>query len=396
MNGLIDGSQLTQTTVDDSINVSYSSGGGGGCSSMPMLGFYSPLAGYGDSQMTSSFDLSTADHFTQQQQQQQQHQGGSSQLQVFSQMPTLHIQTSGTSQIPMFAWHPQTHHHNHSQHMYHDGQQQQHVVHPVLFCTPATGTQTPQEPCTGVVSEIQGAGAAEWLPITKVHEPVISPYFDQQRRRQQKQQGEMQQQQQQQQLHGPTALAEGNNEAFQLDALASSGFRGHLGPLGLKVCSVCKTSETPTWRRHPRTGSCVCNACGLYYKLHKRDREWIVNTRGQRVVKRQPRGSMAKKRQAARLLQLAGGRAVDNYPLNLVNQDIAQNAAAASVSVPAAAAAAVAASGPLDHHPSGVSAYSAGNGILVQPEQNRPHQLNTSTAAAAPITFSHFNPLQPV
>ncbi|KAJ2519837.1 hypothetical protein GGI11_002462 [Coemansia sp. RSA 2049] len=334
MDGLIDSSQLTQTTVDDNINVSYSNNS---CtSSIPMLGFYSPLAGYGDSQM-SSFDLSTADHFTQQQQQHQHQQGvGSSQLQVFSQMPRLHTQTQAGSmpQVPMFAWnaylHHSHHHSHHSQHMYHDPRQN--AVHPVFFCTPATGTQTPQEPgASAVVGGFQGAGAAEWVPITKVHEPVISPFFDkEQRRRQQKQQQEMQEMQEMQ-LHGPTALAEGNDGGFQPDALNSGGggggaFRGHSGTLGIKVCSVCRLSETPTWRRHPRTGSCVCNACGLYYKLHKRDREWIVNTRGQRVVKRQPRGSMAKKKQAAaaaaaRMLQQSsnGGRAVDNYPLNLVN-----------------------------------------------------------------------------
>ncbi|KAJ2748258.1 hypothetical protein H4S06_005010, partial [Coemansia sp. BCRC 34490] len=266
MDGLIDSSQLTQTTVDDNINVSYSNNS---CtSSIPMLGFYSPLAGYGDSQM-SSFDLSTADHFTQQQQ-----QGvGSSQLQVFSQMPGLHTQTQAgsMSQVPMFAWNAYPHHSHHGQHMYHDPQQN--AVHPMFFCTPATGTQTPQEPgASAVVGGFQGAGAAEWVPITKVHEPVISPFFDREQRRRQQKQQEMQEMQ----LHGPTALAEGNDGGFQPDALNSGGgFRGHSSTLGIKVCSVCRLSETPTWRRHPRTGSCVCNACGLYYKLHKRDREWV-------------------------------------------------------------------------------------------------------------------------
>ncbi|XP_023801127.1 erythroid transcription factor-like [Cyanistes caeruleus] len=33
------------------------------------------------------------------------------------------------------------------------------------------------------------------------------------------------------------------------------------------VCSNCQTSTTTLWRRSPR-GDPVCNACGLYYKLH--------------------------------------------------------------------------------------------------------------------------------
>ncbi|KAJ2123261.1 basophil differentiation [Coemansia sp. RSA 720] len=58
-----------------------------------------------------------------------------------------------------------------------------------------------------------------------------------------------------------------------------------------KKCSVCGVTDTPTWRRHAATGAQVCNACGLYYKLHGRDRVFVTNARGLRVVKRQPRGT---------------------------------------------------------------------------------------------------------
>jgi ribosomal protein L37AE/L43A len=36
----------------------------------------------------------------------------------------------------------------------------------------------------------------------------------------------------------------------------------------LNTCTNCKTVETTLWRRCPN-GSPVCNACGLYFKLHK-------------------------------------------------------------------------------------------------------------------------------
>ncbi|KAJ2306007.1 hypothetical protein IWW55_001657 [Coemansia sp. RSA 2706] len=37
------------------------------------------------------------------------------------------------------------------------------------------------------------------------------------------------------------------------------------------VCSNCKTTNTPLWRRD-EAGQPLCNACGLYYKLHKENR----------------------------------------------------------------------------------------------------------------------------
>ncbi|KAJ2821807.1 hypothetical protein GGI24_004108 [Coemansia furcata] len=58
-----------------------------------------------------------------------------------------------------------------------------------------------------------------------------------------------------------------------------------------KQCANCQATDSPTWRRHRRTQLNVCNACGLYFNLHAKEREFVYNARGQRVVKRQPRGS---------------------------------------------------------------------------------------------------------
>ncbi|KPV78542.1 uncharacterized protein RHOBADRAFT_9314, partial [Rhodotorula graminis WP1] len=36
-------------------------------------------------------------------------------------------------------------------------------------------------------------------------------------------------------------------------------------------CAACGTTSTPLWRRDPQ-GNSICNACGLYYKLHGQHR----------------------------------------------------------------------------------------------------------------------------
>lgn len=36
------------------------------------------------------------------------------------------------------------------------------------------------------------------------------------------------------------------------------------------VCEICKTKETPEWRRGPNGPSTLCNACGIRYSNKKR------------------------------------------------------------------------------------------------------------------------------
>ncbi|ORE00430.1 GAT1A [Hepatospora eriocheir] len=40
-------------------------------------------------------------------------------------------------------------------------------------------------------------------------------------------------------------------------------------------CSNCETTVTPTWRRSLDKNSILCNACGLYLKMHKKNRQVI-------------------------------------------------------------------------------------------------------------------------
>lgn len=44
-------------------------------------------------------------------------------------------------------------------------------------------------------------------------------------------------------------------------------------------CANCKTSTTTLWRRNT-SGESVCNACGLYYKLHNVERPLTMKKDG--------------------------------------------------------------------------------------------------------------------
>ncbi|CAD5229345.1 unnamed protein product [Bursaphelenchus okinawaensis] len=54
------------------------------------------------------------------------------------------------------------------------------------------------------------------------------------------------------------------------------------------VCTNCKGSSTTLWRRNHK-GEPVCNACGLYYKLHQVDRPISMKKEGVQTRKRKPR-----------------------------------------------------------------------------------------------------------
>ncbi|KAF7259254.1 hypothetical protein EG68_03507 [Paragonimus skrjabini miyazakii] len=55
-----------------------------------------------------------------------------------------------------------------------------------------------------------------------------------------------------------------------------------------QMCTNCNTSATTLWRRNAE-GDPVCNACGLYYKLHKVNRPISMKKEGIQTRKRKPR-----------------------------------------------------------------------------------------------------------
>ncbi|KAJ6223498.1 hypothetical protein RDWZM_002043 [Blomia tropicalis] len=56
------------------------------------------------------------------------------------------------------------------------------------------------------------------------------------------------------------------------------------------TCSNCKTATTTLWRRNNQ-GEPVCNACGLYYKLHNVNRPLSMKKEGIQTRKRKPKAS---------------------------------------------------------------------------------------------------------
>lgn len=47
-----------------------------------------------------------------------------------------------------------------------------------------------------------------------------------------------------------------------------------------RICSNCQTTTTPSWRRGVNGKTLLCNACGLYQKLHNRPRPYCINSEG--------------------------------------------------------------------------------------------------------------------
>ncbi len=47
-----------------------------------------------------------------------------------------------------------------------------------------------------------------------------------------------------------------------------------------RSCANCGTTQTPSWRRGLNRDRILCNACGLYLKIHGTDRPFLITERG--------------------------------------------------------------------------------------------------------------------
>lgn len=56
------------------------------------------------------------------------------------------------------------------------------------------------------------------------------------------------------------------------------------------TCNNCGTNTTTLWRRN-NDGNPVCNACGLYYKLHSLNRPMTMKKEGIQKRKRKPKSN---------------------------------------------------------------------------------------------------------
>lgn len=65
--------------------------------------------------------------------------------------------------------------------------------------------------------------------------------------------------------------------------------RGKAAAPRTQICSNCNTDSTTLWRRSP-DGSPVCNACGLYFKLHQVPRPISMKKDSIQTRKRKPKG----------------------------------------------------------------------------------------------------------
>ncbi|KAH9176426.1 hypothetical protein EDB89DRAFT_161418 [Lactarius sanguifluus] len=90
--------------------------------------------------------------------------------------------------------------------------------------------------------------------------------------------------------HPPTSqLRSSTSTPDLISAMSNGGVKGEDGETAPTVCTNCQTTNTPLWRRDPE-GQPLCNACGLFYKLHGVVRPLSLKTD---VIKKRNRASGA-------------------------------------------------------------------------------------------------------
>lgn len=111
------------------------------------------------------------------------------------------------------------------------------------------------------------------------------------------------------------------NNKSQIVKAAGGGTVGAARRVDLS-CSNCGTMTTTIWRRNVR-GEMVCNACGLYFKLHGVDRPHTMRRDTIHTRRRRPKGGGS----GPRVYSVnSGGKAVDEDVMRMLRRQIQPHA----------------------------------------------------------------------
>jgi uncharacterized Zn finger protein (UPF0148 family) len=79
------------------------------------------------------------------------------------------------------------------------------------------------------------------------------------------------------------------------------------------VCNNCSTTTTTLWRRTGTEGKVVCNACGLYQKVHNQPRPITLKKENLQTRKRKQSKADAAKMASQAQVQISSNVATDNF-----------------------------------------------------------------------------------
>ncbi len=116
-----------------------------------------------------------------------------------------------------------------------------------------------------VMSSAMDQDELDHFQMTELHEDKQQDKYQEYTSKQP--QHQLQQQQQQQQ-------------PFYQQPMQNHPIYLHPFPMPRKICSNCGSISTPSWRRCPEGRNLLCNACGLYQKLHRRPRPLRIREDG--------------------------------------------------------------------------------------------------------------------